>query len=151
MLAMTSLVPAPHHWIRRSTGNDNLIASIDRVTNRLTECQLLVDLVLDRSRASGDFPMLQDHQAIATEQPTWPHHARRIDSDLVIMATLEGRTVRRRPLPSTGLRLDDYEAPMENPPRPYPFWLEGVDLRIRTPSTTSSPTMSNAVTSPTSI
>ena len=33
---------------------------------------------------------------------------------------------RRRPLPATGLRLADYEALMENPPRPYPFGLEGV-------------------------
>ena len=41
------------------------------------------------------------------------------------MATLEGHMVRRRPLPATGLCLDDYEAPMENPPRPYPFRLEG--------------------------
>ena len=46
---------------------------------------------------------------------------RRRDSDLVIMATPEGCIVRRRPLPVTGLRLADYEAPMENPPRPYPF------------------------------
>ena len=41
------------------------------------------------------------------------------------MATLEGRTVRRRPLPATGLRLADYEAPMEDPPKPYLFGLEG--------------------------
>ena len=54
--AMTSLVPVPHHWIRRSISNDDLIASIDRVIDRLTECQLLVDSVLDRSRVSDDFP-----------------------------------------------------------------------------------------------
>ena len=41
------------------------------------------------------------------------------------MATLEGHTVQRRPLLATGLRLDDYEAPMENSLRPYPFRLEG--------------------------
>ena len=50
---------------------------------------------------------------------------RRPDSDLVITTTPEGRVVRHRPLPVTGLRLADYEAPMENPPKPYPFWLEG--------------------------
>jgi hypothetical protein len=32
--------------------------------------------------------------------------------------------VQRRPLPATGLRLTDYEAQMENLPRPYPFGLE---------------------------
>ena len=67
MLAMTSPVLTPHRWIRRSISNDDLIASIDRVTDRLIECQLLVDSVLDRSRASDDFPVLQDHQAIVTE------------------------------------------------------------------------------------
>ena len=44
---------------------------------------------------------------------------------MVITTTLEGRTVRHRPLPATGLRLDDYEALIENPPRPYTFGLEG--------------------------
>ena len=34
--------------------------------------------------------------------------------------------MRCRPLHVTGLRLADYEAPMENIPRPYPFRLEGV-------------------------
>ena len=38
--------PTPRHWVRRSINNNDLIASIDRVTDRLTECQLLVDLVL---------------------------------------------------------------------------------------------------------
>jgi hypothetical protein len=61
----------------------------------------------------------------ATERPARPHRLRRQDSDLVITTTLEGRTARRRPLPATGLRLADYEAPMENPPMPYPFGLEG--------------------------
>ena len=84
-----------------------------------------MDSVLDRSRASDDFPTLQDHQTTMTERPTQPHHARQIDSDLVIMATLERHTMRRRPLPATGLCMDDYEALMENSPRPYPFGLEG--------------------------
>jgi hypothetical protein len=67
--ATTSPIPAPRHWVRRSIDNDDLIASIDRVTNRLAECQLLVDSILDRSSASNDFPALQDHQATATKQP----------------------------------------------------------------------------------
>ena len=41
------------------------------------------------------------------------------------MATLEGRTVRRRPLLATGLRLADYEASTEDPPKPYHFGQEG--------------------------
>ena len=37
-LAMTSLIPMPHRWVRRSISNDDLIASIDWVTDRLAEC-----------------------------------------------------------------------------------------------------------------
>ena len=44
--ATTSPIPAPHRWVTGSINNDDLIASIDRVTDRLAECQLLVDLVL---------------------------------------------------------------------------------------------------------
>ena len=41
------------------------------------------------------------------------------------MATPEGCTVWLRPLPATGQRLADYEAPTEDPPKPYLFGLEG--------------------------
>ena len=51
--ATTSLILVPHRWVRRSINSDDLIASIDRVTDRLAECQLLVDSVLDQSKA-GD-------------------------------------------------------------------------------------------------
>ena len=122
---MTSLILAPHRRVRRSISSDDPIACIDRVTDRLAECQLLVDLVLDRSRVGDNFPTLQDHQAIVTERPARPHRLRRPDSNLVIMATLEGHTTWCRPLLATGLCLADYEALTENPPEPYPFGLEG--------------------------
>ena len=35
---MTSPISAPRRWVRRSISNDDLIASIDRVTDRLAEC-----------------------------------------------------------------------------------------------------------------
>ena len=92
-LAMTSLIPMPRRWVRRSISNDDLITSIDRVTDRLAECQLLMGLVLDQSRASDEFPVLQDHQATTTERPARPLRSRRPDSDLVIKANLEGRAV----------------------------------------------------------
>ena len=44
---------------------------------------------------------------------------------MVITDTLEGRTAWCRPLHATGLRLADYEVPMDNPSKPYPFGLEG--------------------------
>ena len=34
-LAMTSLISTPNHWVRRSISNDDLIASIHRVTRPL--------------------------------------------------------------------------------------------------------------------
>ena len=40
---MTSPIAMHHRWVRRSISNADLIASIDRVTDRLAECQLLVD------------------------------------------------------------------------------------------------------------
>ena len=64
---MTSLIPMPHCWVRRSINNDDLITSIDRVTDCLAECQLLVGLVFDQSRASDEFPVLEDHQAATIE------------------------------------------------------------------------------------
>ena len=36
-LAMTSLIPMPRRWVRRSISNDDLITSIDRVIDRLAE------------------------------------------------------------------------------------------------------------------
>ena len=96
---MTSPIPMPHHWVRRSINNDDLIEAIDRVTDRLAKCQLLVDSVLDRSRLSGEPSALQGHHATNAERPTRARHPRWQDEDLVITATLEGRTVQRRPLP----------------------------------------------------
>ena len=122
---MTSPILAPRRWVRRSISNDDLIASIDRVTNRLAECQLLVGSVLDQSRASDEFPVLQDHQAAATERPARPHRSRRPYSDMAITAAPEGRTAQHRPLPATSLRLADYEASTEDPPKPYHFGQEG--------------------------
>ena len=114
-LATTSPIPTPCHWVRRSISNDDLITTIDRVTDRLAECQLLVGSVLDQSRASDEFPVLQDHQAATIERPTRPLRSRRLDSNLVITATLEGRTAQLRPLPTS----------MESMPKPYSFGLVG--------------------------
>ena len=37
-LATTSPILTPRRWVRRSINNDDLIASIDWVTDRLAEC-----------------------------------------------------------------------------------------------------------------
>jgi hypothetical protein len=41
----------------------------------------------------------------------------------VITATLEGQTIRYRPVLATGLRSGDYEALMEHSPNTYPYGL----------------------------
>jgi hypothetical protein len=41
----------------------------------------------------------------------------------MITVTLEGRTVRYRPVPATGLRSGDYEALIEHSPNTYPYGL----------------------------
>ena len=113
--ALPISIPTPRRWVRRSISNDDLIASTDRVTDRLAECQLLVDSVLDQSRASNEVPALQGHHATNAEHPA---HARRLrwqDEDLVITATPKGRTVQRRPLPAS----------TESMSKPYSFELVG--------------------------
>ena len=92
---MTSLIPTPRGWVKRSINNNNLIEAIDRVMDRLMECQLLIDLVLDRSRASDEPPALQGHHATNAEHPARACHPRWQDEDLVITTTLEGHTVQR--------------------------------------------------------
>ena len=94
-----------------------MIASIDQVTEHLVECQLLMDLVLDQSRASDEVLALQGHHATNAEHPARACHPRWQDEDLVIMATLEGHTFQRRPL----------LAPRESMLKPYSFGLVGAD------------------------
>ena len=107
----------PHRWVRRSINNDDLIEAIDLFMDRSAECQLLVDSVLDWSRASDKPPTLQGHHASNAKHPACARHPRWQDEDLVITTTPEGGTVQRRPLPT----------PMESMPRPYPFGLVGGD------------------------
>ena len=35
---MTSLIPMPHRWLKRSINNNDLIEAIDQVTDHLAEC-----------------------------------------------------------------------------------------------------------------
>ena len=122
----TSLISVPRCWVRRSIDNDDLIASIDHVTDRLAECQLLVDSVLDWYTMSNEVPAPQDCRATTTERSARPRRLGWQDSDLVITVTLEGHTVQHRPLLDTGLRLADYKALMDNMLRPYPLGLVGM-------------------------
>lgn len=119
-----SSVPATHRppprYQRRLVDNSDLIESIDQVTTSLVEALTLVESVRDRSITKDDNSSF-DHQQ--TECPAQNRCLRPLDLDMVIMVTPEGRTVRYRPFPVTGLRLGDYEALMEESRSAYPYGL----------------------------
>jgi hypothetical protein len=108
----------------RPINNDDLIESIDWVSNGLAKILSLMESILDRPTTGDEFPMLQDHQVTAFERPAWTHRQKQPDLDLVIMATLGGHTTPHQPLLAIGLCLADYKAQMENLLKPYPFGLE---------------------------
>ena len=98
-LIMSALAPeAPilvRRPVRRSIDQDDLIASIDRVTNGLAKCLSLAASVLNQSTNRDVTPALQDHHATNAEHPTHAHHLRWQDEDLVITTTLDGHIVQR--------------------------------------------------------
>jgi hypothetical protein len=63
----TSPILVLHHWVRRSIDNNDLLTSIDRVTNSLTECLSLTESILDQFAMSDEVPALQDHRATTTK------------------------------------------------------------------------------------
>lgn len=105
---------------RRQIDNKDLIASINWVTEGLAQSLFLAESVLDRFTAEKCFSPTHDRR---TEWPARTSRLRPLDSNLVIQVTPEGRTVQRRPLPATSLRLADYEALTEELSSPYPFGL----------------------------
>ena len=80
----------PRRWARRSINNDDLIEAIDWLTDRLAECQLLVNSVLDQSRTSDEPPALQAHHATNAERPARARRPRWQDEDLVITELRKG-------------------------------------------------------------
>ena len=77
--------PFPRHR-RRQLDDSDLVESIDRVTEGLAEAHTLVEAIEDRPIEDGYNPIC--HHRI--EQPARPSRQRRLDSDLVITATLRG-------------------------------------------------------------
>jgi hypothetical protein len=74
----------------RHLDNTDLIESTDRVTTGLAETLTLVDLIRDRSAEDGYGPTSRSRPARVGRQ-------RRLDPDLMIMVTPEGRTVCYQP------------------------------------------------------
>jgi hypothetical protein len=97
-LPLTTRRPLPRYQGRR-LDNTDLIESINRVTTGLVETLTLVDSIRDRSA--------EDHHS----RPARASRQRCLDTDLVITTTLEGWTVRYRPVPATSLRLGGLQSP----------------------------------------
>jgi hypothetical protein len=99
---------ATHRLLPRYQGrrlnNSDLIESIDWITTGLAKTLTLVESIKDQSIEDSYGP-IRHHQ---TERPAGAGRQRRLDSDMVIMETLEGRTVRYQLAPTTGLRSADY-------------------------------------------
>ena len=96
VLALITPVLAPEAPISvprrvwRSIDQDDLIASVDRVTNGLAKCLSLVESDLNQSINGDVTPALQGHHATNAEHPTHAHHLRWQDEDLVITTTPTG-------------------------------------------------------------
>lgn len=93
------------------------------LTDRLTRCLSLAESVLHRSPSGGKSPTRQYCCNATPEQSSWTCQLAWQDSDLVIMASPDGRTVWHQPLPATSLSLADFDAPMEHAPIGLPFGL----------------------------
>ena len=63
------------HRVRRSIDQDDLIASIDRVTNGLAMCLSLTESVLNQSTNEDVTPALQGHHTTNAKHPA---HGRRL-------------------------------------------------------------------------
>ena len=116
--ASSSATPTTRRSLPRYKGrqidNTDLLDSIDQVGTKLAKTLALVDSI----------PNQPTEQVTTTHnrstRPARAGRPARLGTDLVVTSTPEGRSVRRRPTPATGLRLSECEALMENyQPQPY--------------------------------
>jgi hypothetical protein len=87
----------------RTIDNTDLIEAIDQVGLKLSETLTLVDSIQNQSTEQVQFHHNRSTQPVRTRRPT------RFDTDLVVTATPQGRTVRLRLVPTPGLRLFEYQ------------------------------------------
>ena len=110
--ASSSATPTTRRSLPRNKGrqidNTNLLDSIDQVGAKLAETLALVDSI--QNQPSEQVTTTHNRST----RPARASHPARLGMDLVVTSTPEGRSIRRRPAPATGLRLSEYEASMEN-------------------------------------
>ena len=110
--ASSSAMPTTYHLLPRYKGrqidNIDLLDSIDQVGTKLAETLALVTSIQSQPIEK----VTTTHNR--STQPAQASHAAQLSMDLVVTSTPEGRSVHRRPAPTMGLRLSEYEASMEN-------------------------------------
>jgi hypothetical protein len=94
--------PLPCYKVR-TIDNTDLIKPIDQVGLKLSETLTLVDSIQNQSTKQVQLHPNRSTRPVRTRRPT------RFDTDLVVTATPQGRTVRLRPVPTPGLRLSEYK------------------------------------------
>ena len=103
----TTRHPLPHYK-GKQIDNTDLLDSIDRVGTKLAETLALVSSI----QSQPNKQVTTTHNR--STRPARASHPARLGMDLVVTSTPEGCSVRRRPAPTTGLRISEYEASMEN-------------------------------------
>ena len=112
MPASSSATPTTRRPLPRYKGrqidNTDLLDSIDRVGTKLAETLALVSTIQSQPNEQVTAPHNRSTRPARTSRPA------RLGTDLVVISTPEGRSARRRPASTTGLRLSEYEASIEN-------------------------------------
>ena len=110
--ASSSATPTTRRSLPRYKGrqidNTDLLDSIDRVGTKLAETLALVDSIQNQPTEQVTTTHNRSTRPARASRPA------RLSTDLVVTSTPEGRSVRRRSAPATGLWLSEYEALMEN-------------------------------------
>ena len=110
--ASSSATPTTRRPLPRYKGrqidNTDLLDSIDRVSAKLAETLALVSTIQSQPNEQVTAP----HNR--STRPARASHPARLGMDLVVISTPEGRSARRQPTFTTGLRPSEYEASMEN-------------------------------------
>ena len=111
-LALSSATSTTRRSLPRYKGrqidNTDLLDSINQVSTKLAETLALVDSIQNQPTEQ----VTTTHNR--SNRPAQASHPARLDTDLMVTSTPEGRSVRRRPAPATGLRLSECEALMDN-------------------------------------
>jgi hypothetical protein len=107
LTTLTTRRPLPRYK-GRVIDNTDLIEAIDQVGYKLSQTLTLVDLIQNQSTEQ----VLPNHNR--STRPVRARRPTRLDTDLVVTATPKGHTVRLHLVPTPGLRLFEYQVPMED-------------------------------------